>query len=101
MKRLWMTLGVVGAVVWLAAPAMAQDYRARVQGQVTDESRGALPGAPSRCGTRAPASRPIASPMPKGAIGSTSSIPEHYTVTAALQGFRSGAQRERPRPAAR
>src|SRR6187431_3548805 len=44
MKRLWMTLGVVGAVVWLAAPAMAQDYRARVQGQITDESRGALPG---------------------------------------------------------
>ena len=44
MRRLWMTLGVVGAVVWLATPAMAQDYRARVQGQITDESRGALPG---------------------------------------------------------
>ena len=44
MKRLWMTLGVVGAVVWLAAPAMAQDYRGRLQGQVMDDSRGALPG---------------------------------------------------------
>ena len=34
----------MGRSCWLAAPAMAQDYRARVQGQITDESRGALPG---------------------------------------------------------
>ena len=38
---LWLFVGLL----CVATPVSAQDYRARVQGQVVDESKGALPGA--------------------------------------------------------
>ena len=44
MKSVLVGIGVVGAVLLLAGTAVAQDYRARVQGQVLDDNRGALPG---------------------------------------------------------
>lgn len=45
MNRLWFTLGVAATLAALTVPVGAQDYRARVQGSVTDASQGALPGA--------------------------------------------------------
>jgi hypothetical protein len=44
MKMRWLLWLCVG-LLCLASPVWAQDYRARVQGQVVDESKGALPGA--------------------------------------------------------
>ena len=38
---LWVFVALLG----LVTSVNAQDYRARVQGQVVDESKGALPGA--------------------------------------------------------
>ncbi|MEW5981666.1 MAG: TonB-dependent receptor [Acidobacteriota bacterium] len=38
-------IAIVGILMLLAWPAAAQDYRARVQGAVLDESKAALPGA--------------------------------------------------------
>lgn len=38
-------LWLIAGLQCLAVPVSAQDYRARVQGQVVDESKGALPGA--------------------------------------------------------
>ncbi len=40
----WRNLGIVGALILLALPASAQDYRARVQGKVIDSSQAVLPG---------------------------------------------------------
>ncbi|MDO8836331.1 MAG: TonB-dependent receptor, partial [Vicinamibacterales bacterium] len=45
MSKFAIRLAVVGALVALASMgASAQDYRARVQGSVTDESKGVMPG---------------------------------------------------------
>ena len=44
MFRFAMRLALVACLGLLASGASAQDYRARVQGQVVDESQGALPG---------------------------------------------------------
>ena len=44
--RKWIQgITLAGALMLLAPPAGAQDYRARVQGTVVDTSQGALPGA--------------------------------------------------------
>ena len=44
MKRLWMTLRVIGALAVLTVSVSAQDYRARVQGSVCDEQLGCAAG---------------------------------------------------------
>ena len=38
-------MAIASALLVLALPAAAQDYRARVQGTIVDSSQGALPGA--------------------------------------------------------
>ena len=44
--RKWIQgITLAGALMLLAHPAGAQDYRARVQGTIVDPSQGALPGA--------------------------------------------------------
>ena len=40
----WRSLGIIGALLLLALPASAQDYRGRVQGKVLDSSQAVLPG---------------------------------------------------------
>ena len=101
MKRLWMTLGVVGAVVWLATPAGAQDYRARVQGQIVDESRGALPGVTVTMQNDATGVASDRVTDAEGRYRFDFVEPGTYSVTAALQGFRSRIAEERARTAAR
>lgn len=93
MNRLWMTLGVVAAVVWLATPASAQDYRARVQGQIVDESRGALPGVTV---TMLNDATGVASDRVTDAEGRYRFDfvePGAYSLSAALQGFRPASQK--------
>jgi hypothetical protein len=93
MKALWIRLGVIGVVLLLAGTVQAQDYRARLQGQIADESRGALPG--------------VTVTLVNEATGVTATRvtdaecrylfdfvePGSYTVNADLQGFRSAAQK--------
>ncbi len=93
MRRLWMTLGVVGAVLGLAAPAMAQDYRARVQGQITDESRGALPGVTVTLLNEATGVGSDRVTDAEGRYRFDFVDPGSYNVTASLQGFREAAQK--------
>lgn len=45
MRKFAIGLVLAGCLAWLTPVASAQDYRARVQGSVQDESQGALPGA--------------------------------------------------------
>ena len=92
MKRLWMTLNVIAAVAWLVAPVMAQDYRARVQGQIVDESRGALPGVTVRLQNDATGVAVERVSDTDGRYRFDFVEPGTYSVTAALQGFRSAAQ---------
>ena len=45
MRKFAVTLAALGCLLALVVmPASAQDYRARVQGVVTDETQGAMPG---------------------------------------------------------
>ena len=91
MKTLWMTLIVVAALASPAAPADAQDYRARVQGQITDESKGALPGVTVKLQNDATGVAVERITDAEGRYRFDFVEPGGYSVTAALQGFR-GAQ---------
>ena len=91
MNRLWMTLGVVGAVVWLAAPAAAQEYRGKLQGQVVDDSRGVLPGVTLTLRNDATGVTVDRISDAEGRYRFDFVDPGTYSVTAALQGFRSAA----------
>src|SRR6266511_5951706 len=44
MKKFAWIVATFGALAIFGSPAVAQDYRARVQGSVLDESKGVLPG---------------------------------------------------------
>ena len=93
MNRLWMTLGVVGAVVWLAAPAAAQEYRGKMQGQVVDESRGVLPGVTLTLRNDATGVTVDRVSDGEGRYRFDFVDPGTYSITAALQGFRSAVQK--------
>src|SRR5215510_10241350 len=93
MKTLWMTLRVVAALAWLAAPVNAQDYRARVQGQIVDESKGALPGVTVTMLNEATGVSSDRVSDAEGRYRFDFVDPGNYSVTAALQGFRPATQK--------
>ena len=93
MNRLWMTLGVVAALVGLATPAGAQDYRARVQGQITDDSRGALPGVTVTLLNEATGVAVDRVTDAEGRYRFDFVDPGNYSITGALQGFRRPRRR--------
>ena len=93
MKSAFVRIGVVVAAMLLAGTVSAQDYRARLQGQIIDESRGALPGANV---TLANESTGVSSNRVTDAEGRYRFDfvePGSYSVTAELQGFRTAAQK--------
>ncbi len=93
MKSVLVGIGVVGAVLLLAGTAFAQDYRARVQGQVVDDNRGALPGVNVTLhneGTGVATSRVTDG---EGRYLFDFVEPGGYSVTGELQGFRTTAQK--------
>lgn len=93
MKRLWMTLRVVAALAVLTASVSAQDYRARVQGSVSDSSSGALPGVTVTLindGTAVTSSRVTDA---QGRYVFDFVDPGTYSVTAELSGFKKADQR--------
>jgi hypothetical protein len=72
---------------------MAQDYRARVQGQITDESRGALPGATVTLLNEATGVGSDRVTDAEGRYRFDFVDPGNYSISAALQGFRASSQK--------
>ena len=93
MKKFVMCAAIVGQLLALAAPMAAQDYRGRVQGTVTDESQGALPGASvtlTNNATGVAVTRPTTA---EGRYIFDFVEPGTYTIVAELDGFRRVEQR--------
>lgn len=93
MKSLWMTLVAVVGLACLAAPAAAQDYRARVQGSVHDPSQAALPGTTVTLRNDATGVSVINVTNAEGKYIFDFVEPGGYTIVAELQGFRAAEQR--------
>src|SRR5262245_54296869 len=93
MKRVWTTLAMVASLALLALPASAQDYRARVQGVITDGSGAALPGVTVtlvNTATNVSASRITDS---TGRYVFDFVDPGAYALTGELSGFKKADQR--------
>ena len=93
MKKIVTALGTIACLVFVAAAAGAQDYRARVQGAVVDASQGALPGATVTLPNDATGVAVTVSPTPNGRYLFDFVDPGIYTVIAELQGFKKAEQR--------
>jgi hypothetical protein len=94
MKNVALRLGIiVGCLLLLAGTAGAQDYRARVQGSVLDESKGALPGVTvtlKNDATGVAANRVTNS---EGRYLFDFVEPGAYTLFAELEGFKKAEQK--------
>lgn len=90
-KVIW----IVAIVGYLALPttAPAQDYRARVQGSVADESGGALPGATVTLRNDGTGVAVTRTTNGEGRYVFDFVDPGKYTVVAELQGFRTIEQK--------
>ena len=88
MRRLVWLVAAMGLFV-LAAPAGAQDYRARVQGTVTDSSQGALPGATVTLLNEATGVAATATSDEQGRYLFDFVEPGMYSVSASLGGFKA------------
>ncbi len=90
--RKWSLFAVLGCLC-LATVASAQDYRARLQGSVLDESKGALPGATVTLTNDATGVKVFKVSDPQGRFLFDFVDPGVYTVVAEMQGF-SKAERK-------
>ena len=96
--RMWIQgITLAGALMLLAPPAGAQDYRARVQGTVVDTSQGALPGATVTLTNNATGVAATRVTDTDGRYLFDFVDPGTYTLQAELSGFTLGAAAERPR----
>ena len=84
---------VLAAYLALPAGGAAQDYRARVQGSVVDQSRGALPGATITLRNDATGVAVTRPTNQDGRYVFDFVDPGTYTVIAELQGFKSVEQK--------
>jgi hypothetical protein len=89
--RRW--LWVFAASVLLATPALAQEYRARVQGSLTDEGQLALPGAQVTLRNDATGVTVTRTTGPEGRYLFDYVDPGTYSLTAELSGFTTVVQR--------
>ncbi len=92
MKKVIWIVAIV-AVLVLPTTAPAQDYRARVQGSVADESGGALPGATVTLRNDATGVAVTRTTNGEGRYVFDFVDPGKYTVVAELQGFRTIEQK--------
>ena len=92
MKSFMIGLGLVGALAGLVVPASAQDYRARVQGSVTDASPAALPGATVILTNDATGVSTTRVCDGEGRFLFDFVDPGMYTITAELDGFKKAVQ---------
>ncbi|MCX6544594.1 MAG: TonB-dependent receptor [Acidobacteria bacterium] len=88
MKRCIYSIAAVGILMLLASPASAQDYRARVQGSVQDESQAALPGATVTLVNDATGTKAFKVSDALGRYLFDFVEPGTYTVFAELTGFK-------------
>ena len=94
MSKFAIRLAVVGALVALASMgASAQDYRARVQGSVTDESKGVMPGVSVSLINVATGVSANRITDEKGRYLFDFVEPGAYTITAELDGFKKAEQK--------
>ena len=93
MKAMLVRIGVVGVALLLAGTAFAQDYRGRIQGQVVDESKAALPGATVTLLNESTGVSTDRVSDQEGRFRFDFVDPGNYTVTVALQGFRTSVQK--------
>src|SRR5919204_4423080 len=88
-RRPW---GFIAALL-LVTPVLAQEYRARVQGSVTDETQLAVPGAQVTLRNDATGVAVTRTTGPEGRYLFDYVDPGTYTITAELAGFTSVVQR--------
>jgi hypothetical protein len=94
MSKFAIRLAVVGALVALASMgASAQDYRARVQGSVTDESKGVMPGVSVSLINVATGVSANRITDDKGRYLFDFVDPGMYEITAELDGFKKAEQK--------
>ena len=91
----------IGLSLCSASTAGAQDYRGRLQGSVTDESKSALPGATITLTNDATGVVVARVTDAEGRYLFDFVDPGTYTITGELAGFKKREQQERPRAAAR
>ena len=93
MKSVLVRIGVVGVVLFMAGTASAQDYRGRVQGQVLDESKAALPGVTVTLLNESTGVSADKVTDHEGRYRFDFVDPGTYTVNTALQGFRDAVRK--------
>src|SRR5919106_2594855 len=86
-------LSAVFVALLLATPVLAQEYRGRVQGSLTDEAHGVLPGAQVTLRNDATGVAVTRTTGPEGRYLFDYVDPGTYTVTAELNGFATVVQR--------
>ena len=86
-------IGVLAAsLMWLAVPAMAQDFRGAITGRVTDTSNAVLPGATVTATHKDTNQTTTAVTNQDGAYNLLYLTPGQYTVTAEIPGFKKMAR---------
>ena len=90
MRKLATVLVLIGCLLALAPAAMAQDYRARVQGSIVDTSQAALPGVTVELINEATGTKAMKVTDEQGRYLFDFIEPGTYTVTAELTGFKKG-----------
>jgi hypothetical protein len=93
MRKLAVMLAVVAALCAAATHAGAQDYRARVQGAVVDESKGALPGVAVSLANDATGVKVERTSDSQGRFLFDFVDPGVYTVMAELTGFKKAERK--------
>ncbi|HSL23664.1 MAG TPA: TonB-dependent receptor [Vicinamibacterales bacterium] len=93
MRKCVLRLGIVIGLLLSAASAGAQDYRARVQGAVLDQSRAALPGVTVTLSNDATGVATTRVTDGQGRYIFDFVDPGTYTVTAELEGFSRAEQK--------
>jgi hypothetical protein len=93
MRQRLFSLGLVALLVGLAVPAVAQDYRARVQGAVTDSSQGALPGVNVTLKNDNTGVEVVRQTDATGRYLFDFVDPGTYTIVAELEGFKRAEQK--------
>jgi Carboxypeptidase regulatory-like domain/TonB dependent receptor-like, beta-barrel len=91
MRRRW--LSAFGAAMLVATPALGQEYRGRVQGSLTDQSRLVLPGVQVTLLNDATGVAVTRITGPEGRYLFDYVDPGTYTLTAELSGFAKVVQR--------
>jgi hypothetical protein len=93
MKAPTRRLGILGCLCLLAAPASAQDYRARIQGTVMDASKAALPGVTVTLQNDATGVAVTRVTDGAGRYVFDFVEPGMYTIRTELQGFKQAEQK--------